>query len=242
MEPKQPDGSRGRNTGARRRSRLSQAVIVAAAQHIISTGGDGSLSMRQLARELSITPMALYHHVRDKDELLMLLLETKAQNVSRPPLPADPRERLVTSSQLLYDMLADCPFLGEILSSEDLMTASNLWIIEAVLDAAVDCGFAPDEAVGIYRVIWHYTSGELMIRLTRERRLAELDQPPYRERVFADIEPRTYPRLHALADRWTDLTARQTHRKGLEALVAGFLRGAGTAPWPPGHADGHIAG
>ncbi|MFJ2767097.1 TetR/AcrR family transcriptional regulator [Streptomyces sp. NPDC087300] len=200
-------------------------MIVAAAQQVIDDEGEGSLSMRRLARELSITPMALYHHVRDKHELLLLLLEAKAQNVPRPTLPHDPRERLVVSSQLLYDTLSDCPFLGEILTSENLMTASNLWIIETLVESAVQCGFELAEAVHIYRIIWDYTAGELLIRYAGERRLAQLDQPPYRERVFAEMDSRTHPRLHSLADRWTGLTARQTHREGLEALVEGFLRG-----------------
>lgn len=232
MEPKQPNRTSRRRGG--RPSLLSQGVIVAAAQRIIDTEADGSLSMRRLARELAITPMALYHHVRDKDELLMLLLETKARNMPRPPLPPDPRERLVTSSQLLYDMLADCPFLGEILSSDDLLTASNLWIIEAMLEAAVECGFEPAQAVGVYRVIWHYTAGELMVRHTHARRLAQLGQTPYRERAFADMEPTGLPRLHALADRWTELTARNTHREGLEGIVRGFLHGV--EPPAPGSA------
>lgn len=33
------------------------------------------LTMRRLADEVGTTPMALYHHVRNKDDLLVLLLE-----------------------------------------------------------------------------------------------------------------------------------------------------------------------
>lgn len=240
MEPKQPNRDRRRKVG--RPPLLSQGVIVAAAQHIIDTEADGSLSMRRLARELAITPMALYHHVRDKDELLMLLLEAKARNVPKPPLPADPRERLVMSSQLLYDMLAGCPFLSEILSSDDLMTASNLWIIEAMLEAAVECGFDPAQAVGVYRVIWHYTAGELTVLHTHARRLAQLEQTPYRERAFADVDSAQLPHLHALADRWAELTARNTHREGLEGIVLGFLCGLEEPPPPATHAEGWPAG
>ncbi|RNG25140.1 hypothetical protein [Streptomyces botrytidirepellens] len=42
--------------------------------------------MRRPARELSITPVALYHHVHDRDQLPRLLLETR-----RPARSADPR-------------------------------------------------------------------------------------------------------------------------------------------------------
>lgn len=216
-----------------RSSQLSQEAIIEAAQRIIDAEGDGSLSMRRLARELSITPMALYHHVRDRDQLLRLLLETKARNLPRPSLPEDPRERLTAAAQLLHDVLADCPFLGEILTSDDLMTASCLWVIEAVLEAALACGFAVEEAVGLYRAVAHYTGGELLIRLTRERHLAaHRDRPPYRARALATLQPQTHPRLCALADRWPALTSRDTHRAGLQALLDGFFRtlDAGGAP------------
>jgi AcrR family transcriptional regulator len=229
-------GSTGRGRVGRP-SRLSQEAIIEAAQRIVDAEGDGSLSMRRLARELSITPMALYHHVRDRDQLLRLLLETKAQNLPRPPLPDDPRERLTAAAQLLYDVLAECPFLGEILTSDDLMTASCLWVVEAILEAALTCGFALEEAVGLYRAVAHYTGGELLIRLTRERHLAHLDHPPYRARALAALQPQTHPRLCALADRWPALTSRDTHRAGLQALLDGFFhvldRGGPQAPAAP---------
>lgn len=41
---------------------------------------------------------------------------------------------------------------------------------------------------------------------------------------MAALQPRTHPRLSALADRWPVLTARDTHEAGLEALLDGFFR------------------
>ncbi|AGP53593.1 TetR/AcrR family transcriptional regulator [Streptomyces rapamycinicus] len=222
MRSSDPGGTGRRRVG--RPSQLSQEAIIEAAQRIIGEEGDGSLSMRRLARELSITPMALYHHVRDRDQLLRLLLETKARHLPRPALPEDPRERLVAAAQLLYDVLAECPFLAEILTSDELMTVTSLSAIEAILEAALACGFSLDEAVELYCAVAHYTGGELLIRLTRERHLARLDHPPYRTRALAALQPKTHPRLCSLADRWSALTSRDTHRAGLEALLEGFFR------------------
>ncbi|TDT42705.1 TetR family transcriptional regulator [Streptomyces sp. BK208] len=222
MRPNEPGATGRRRIG--RPSRLSQEVIVEAAQRIVDTEGDGSLSMRRLARELSITPMALYHHVRDRDQLLRLLLETKARSQPRPVLPEDPRERLTAAALLLHDVLAGCPFLSEILTSDDLMDASALWVVEAVLEAALACGFTVEEASGLYQAVAHYTVGELLIRLTRERHLARLDRPPYRAEALGTLLSQDHPRLFALADRWSELTARDTHRAGLQAVLGGFLR------------------
>ncbi len=44
--------------------------------------------------------MAVYHHVRDKDELLVLVLEHVARSLPGPELPEEPRERLLAACTL----------------------------------------------------------------------------------------------------------------------------------------------
>ncbi|MCL6296879.1 TetR/AcrR family transcriptional regulator [Streptomyces kronopolitis] len=217
----QPRPKRTGRTG--RPPRLSQEAIISGAQRLLAAEGADSLSMRRLAKELDSTPMALYHHVRDKDELLLLLLEAHAQSIRRPELPEDPRERMIAAGQLLHSVLADCPWIVEVLASDDLMAISALWIVEEMVDAAVACGLTPEQAVDAYRTVWYYTVGELMIRVTRERRRVERDQPSHRDQAFAALATDEYPRLASLADRWAELTTRDTHRQGLEAVVNGLI-------------------
>ncbi|MFF4262410.1 TetR/AcrR family transcriptional regulator [Streptomyces virginiae] len=217
----QPRTTRTGRTG--RPPRLSQQAIISGAQRLLAEEGADSLTMRRLAKELDSTPMALYHHVRDKDELLLLLLEAHAQSIRRPELPEDPRERMIAAGLLLHAVLADCPWIVEVLASDDLMAISALWIVEVMVDAAVACGLTPEQAVDAYRTVWYYTVGELMIRVSRERRRVERDQPSHRDRAFASLSPEAYPRLASLADRWAALTARDTHRQGLEAVVNGLI-------------------
>jgi AcrR family transcriptional regulator len=205
--------------------RLSRETIISAAQNLLAAEGTRALSMRRLARELDSTPMALYHHVRDKDDLLLLLLEEHARTISRPTLPEDPRDRMVAAGQLLHDVLAGCPWIVEVLASDDLMAKSALWIVEAIVDAAVECGLSPEQAVDAYRAVWYYTVGELMIRVSRERRNAETSRPSHRDQTFASLSADTYPRLASLADQWPELTCRDTHRQSLEALIDGLLAG-----------------
>ncbi|MDX3525578.1 TetR/AcrR family transcriptional regulator [Streptomyces sp. ID05-39B] len=216
--------SQPRRTGRTGRPpRLSQEAVLTAAQHVLDEEGPEHLSMRRLAQELSSTAMALYHYVRDKDELLLLLLERHAQRFPRPELPADPRERLISASQALHDILAECPWIVEVLASDDLMAVSALWIVENIIDAGIQCGLTPEEAVYAYRVIWYYTAGELTIRVNRERHHAGLERPPHRDKAFATLTPEEFPRLASLADRWDEITTRDTHREGLVAIVDGLL-------------------
>ncbi|MFI9804306.1 TetR/AcrR family transcriptional regulator [Streptomyces sp. NPDC052301] len=219
----------GRRAG--RPAPLSQEAIVSAALRILDTEGPEQLSMRRLAKELSITPMALYHHVRDKHDLLLLLLASQSRDRPRAALPEEPRERLLAAAQLLHDVLAQYAYLDEILASPDLLAVSSVWIMEALLDAAVQCGLTLEQAAQAHQVIWHYTVGLLKIRNTRRRHHAELNRPTQREQVFATLPAAEFPRVTSLADRWSELTVRDTHRKGLEDVVDGLL---GQYLAPPG--------
>jgi AcrR family transcriptional regulator len=58
--------------------------VVAAARSIVERDGIETLTMREVARELGSSPMATYRHVRDKDELLVLLLDQLAGELPRP--------------------------------------------------------------------------------------------------------------------------------------------------------------
>lgn len=197
---------------------------MAAAQRVIEREGVENLTMRQLANAIGSTPMAIYHHVRNKDELLLLLLDHYAESVEIPPLPEDPRKRLVASALVMHDVLAECPWIVEVLTADDLIAVSALWVVESILDAAVNCGLTPEQAVYVYRTIWYYTAGEIIIKASAGKRRSRSDQPVYRDRVFAELDAERLPMLASLTDRWAALTSQDTYRAGLEALVEGLLR------------------
>lgn len=52
------------------KARPTSARIAAAAARILEREGLAAVSMRRIARELGITPMALYHHYRNRKALL----------------------------------------------------------------------------------------------------------------------------------------------------------------------------
>lgn len=52
--------------------KLSLQQIVRAAVHVLDTEGVGGLNLRRLGAELGVAPSALYWHVRNKDDLIVL--------------------------------------------------------------------------------------------------------------------------------------------------------------------------
>lgn len=202
--------------------RLSRAQIVAAARELIAANGVESLTMRRLATELNATPMALYRHVRDREELLLLLLDDIAADMLRPELPEDPHERMVLTALAMHDTLARVPWIVEVLTGDEFFAPSALWYTETIVDAAIAHGLTPEDAVHTYRSIWYYTAGELIIRAAAARRETP-DGKTFRDKVFADLDPESLPRLAALGDRYPALASIDTYERGLRALVTGLL-------------------
>ena len=195
---------------------------MAAARELIENHGVQALTMRRLATELGATPMALYHHVADKDALLLLLLDEVATAAGPPELPGDPRDRLIAAACAMHDILASVPWAAEVLTADDLLSPAALWYPETILDAARAAGLGSEDAVHMYRSIWYYTVGEIIVRAAAGRRRDD-GRPTFREQVFADLDADRLPRLAAVADRWVALTAVDTFERGVRALIDGLL-------------------
>jgi len=103
--------------------------------------------------------MAIYRHVHDKDELLVLLLDRLAARLPRPQLPDDPRARLMVLWRVLYDGLDQHPWVVEVLVKGHLMARSVLWVMDEILASLVAAGLGPEQAAAAYRITWQFTVG-----------------------------------------------------------------------------------
>ncbi|WP_436842795.1 TetR/AcrR family transcriptional regulator [Streptomyces venezuelae] len=216
-----PAPAKKRSVGRPRR--IDPETIVATARRILETEGVAGLSMRRVAKEVGTTPMALYHHVRDKDELLMLTLAGTAATVPRPDLPADPRDRLLAVSLHMHGTLARMPWVVEVLSLGDLTDEGALWMVEEIVACGIACGLTPEEAVRAYRTIWHCVYGDLVFRRAMERRAEDPARRRHFPDLLADADATELPHLAALADRWSELTDDYDATGQLGAVIDGLL-------------------
>ncbi len=76
-----------RETGTRRRTPLSRERVLRAAVTLADDAGIDAVSMRRLAQELGVVPMALYKHVANKDQLLDGMVDLVIGEIE-PPDPA----------------------------------------------------------------------------------------------------------------------------------------------------------
>lgn len=206
-----------------RPSRIDLDTIVGIARRILQDEGVAALSMRRVAKEVGTTPMALYHHVRDKDELLMLTLSGTADSVPRPELPDDPRERLLAVAVHMHGALARMPWVVEVLGLGDLTDKSALWMVEEIIGCCTACGLTPSQAVAAYRTIWHCVYGDLVFHQAMARRAQEPDRRRYFPDMLTDADAEELPHLTALADSWLELTAEYDVSTQLAAVIDGLL-------------------
>ena len=101
---------------AARRPRFTRDEIAQAALRIADAEGFDALSMRRLAAELDAGTMTLYHYVRTKDELLVLLQDAVFAEIIVPPgeLPTDWRGALTAIARRSRDALARHPWTLDI--------------------------------------------------------------------------------------------------------------------------------
>jgi len=73
---------------------LDPKRIATAALAVLDEVGVNGFSMRAVANALGVTPMALYHHVRDKAELITVMMDVANNELALPPPTGDWREDL----------------------------------------------------------------------------------------------------------------------------------------------------
>jgi AcrR family transcriptional regulator len=202
--------------------RFSRDAVVAAARAVVEEEGIEALTMRRVAERLGGSPMAIYRHVRDKDELLVLLLDRLAAELPRPVLPAAPRARVLAACHAIHDGLLAHPWIVDVLAGGDLIAPSILWLMEEIVAGLLACGLQPAEAAAGYRAVWQFTVGSLVIRRGVEH-VATLGRPPHVLGVLTSVDPAELPALAALAPHWAGARGRDPYGPGLAALVDGLL-------------------
>ncbi len=213
----------GEKRAVGRPRRIERRQIVDVARRILQEEGVAALSMRRVAKEVGATPMALYHHVRDKDELLMLTLSGTAATVPRPDLPEDPRARIVATAVHMHGVLREMDWVVDVLGLGDLTDKGALWMTEEIVDSCVACGLTPEQAVHAYRTIWYVVYGALVFARAEARRAADPGRRPLFASLLTPEDAGELPRLAALADHWEETTAAYDVAEQVRKVVAGLL-------------------
>jgi TetR/AcrR family transcriptional regulator, tetracycline repressor protein len=141
--------------------RHGRAEVVAKAAHLLDEYGLADLTMRRLARELGLTPGALYWHFADKQELLGAVADRILEPTCREPADAPWAARIVAIGSGLREALLSSTDGAELVSATFASGTSQALrgILERLVRAAGDAGFVPTNAELAARTIVYYVLG-----------------------------------------------------------------------------------
>ncbi len=93
--------------------------IRAAARRLLDREGPDAVTMRRVAKAVGITPMALYRHVADRDDLLNSLADAGFQDLAacaaNASLPANPVKQLMNILDVFLDFALENPRMFELM-------------------------------------------------------------------------------------------------------------------------------
>ena len=208
------------------RTRLTRAAVVDRALALADSAGLEALTIRKLATELGVTPMALYWHFRGKDELLGGLAERLWSEVDltvdqSAPWPEQLRGLLCS----LLTVLRAHPAATQLLARTDIVKSeAGLNAVEVTLELLRTAGFSPEDASAVARsTLW---TGLMLVM--SEPGIVVLDGAERTELqrkkqvTMATLPPSRYPRAVECALPMTACDDPEAHyRFGVDLFIAG---------------------
>lgn len=148
-----------------RRPALSRDRIVDAAVRVADRGGLGRVSMRNVAAELGVEAMSLYHHLAGKDALLDAMTDRIFGRIALPG-PDDPwRPAMADRASSARSVLSAHPWAVGLIESRRAPGPALLAHHEAVLACLRRNGFGVSLAAHAFSAIDAYVYGFVLTEL-----------------------------------------------------------------------------
>ncbi|MGW2558710.1 TetR/AcrR family transcriptional regulator C-terminal domain-containing protein [Streptomyces sp. NPDC001514] len=130
--------------GAGGRAPLSRERVLRAAVALADEAGAEAFSMRRLAQELGVVPMALYKHVANKEELLDGMVDVVVGEIDPPAAGADwksaVRQRILSARRVLLRHR----WAARVIESRTGPTPAVLAYLDSVIGTFRDGGLSAD--------------------------------------------------------------------------------------------------
>ena len=188
---------------------LSRNEILRAALHEAETGDLDQLTVRKLADQLDVTPMALYRHVRDKDDILEGVIDALLSKAGLPPSTLAWGEYLVALAESLRSVLREHPTIVSVFARRPQVGEAALARFSGALAVLTAAGWIHRGGHPAIAAVHTYALGFCALEAARNRHGADP--------VSSDASDAT-----GLAAAVPGFVSEQQFRLGLRALVDGL--------------------
>ena len=208
------------------RTRLSKQAVTERALALADAAGPEALTIRRLAQDLGVTPMALYWHFRSKEELIAGITDRIWGEIRTDVDPAAPwQAQLRGLLESLIDVLRAHPSASQLLLTGEKQSESARQATEAALEVLHQAGFDPGHASEIARTALFTGLMLVMSEPGYEPGVSEEERAEVQRRKMvelASLPPDRYPRLVAAAVPMTACDDPEFHyRFGADLFIAG---------------------
>jgi TetR/AcrR family transcriptional regulator, tetracycline repressor protein len=207
------------------RARLSKRAVVDRALKLADADGLDALTIRKLAQDLGVTPMALYWHFRSKDDLLEGMAEQVWGEIDVHVDPSVPWwAQLQSGLESLLRVLRAHPSAPPLLLETEKRSEAALRAVEATLTILLGAGFDPQHAAEVARsTLW--TGITLVMSEAGYRpELSEEERAEWNRRSqveLAMLPAARYPHLVECAAPMANCDPDFHYKLGVEMFIAG---------------------
>lgn len=207
--------------------RLDPDKLAASALEIADVEGLDAVTIRKLAQRHEVTPMALYRHFSDKDDLLAAIGDRILGEIDLPKPTGDRWDvQLRALLTAFVDALRPHPKVAGLTLYRILVCEPGLALGERTMELLIEGGFSVDDAAEVGR----QSLCSLITLVTTEPGADEDTNPIAREDALrakraslAALSPRRYPLITAAADTLICPTSTdQYYALGIDLVVAGI--------------------
>jgi AcrR family transcriptional regulator len=147
------------------RSRLSRERVLHAAMAHADEGGLEALTMRKVAEELGVAPMALYRHVANRDDLVDGMVDIIFSEIELPAAGADWKTAMRDRAISVRDAMLRHRWAIGLLESRTNPGPANLRHHDAVIGCLRAAGFDMAMAAHAYSLLDSYIYGFALTKM-----------------------------------------------------------------------------
>jgi AcrR family transcriptional regulator len=178
-----------------RRAPLTKERVLRAAVDLADREGIDSLSMRRLGQELGVDAMALYRHVRNKEEILDGIADVIVGEIELPDSTGDWKAALRAQVMAARGVMLRHPWAPKVIEERPTVSPTMLGYIDSVLAKLSDGGFSIDMAHHAIHVL-----GSRILGFNQDLFEDAADPPPSPEAAAAVARAlAAYPHVTELA-------------------------------------------
>ena len=198
---------------------LNRERIVEAGLRLVDAEGVEALSLRRLAIELGVTPMAVYWHVRDKAELLDRIGERVLEMVEVPPAEGDWRRQLRDVHRAMLGPLLEHPNSVELMVGRARFGPAGIALFERILEVLRGAGLSPTAAFDAYQSLYLFQLGfTATARRSPEFRAIQAQGAGY----LRSLDAEAFPAIAEVAPVIGARPLAEQYEVGLDVLIEGI--------------------